>query len=75
MIWVTIILLVIAVYLLAGLLFAAGFLIRGLAITDESAKDTGWGFRLIILPGILVWWPLLLKKWVKKKKLLAAQKQ
>lgn len=40
-------------------------------MVDEGAHGSGWGFRLIIIPGIVVFWPLLLRKWiaaVKKEK-------
>lgn len=53
-----------AVYLLAGLLFAIPFVIRGVGRIDEGARGSGLGFRLIIIPGTLVFWPLLLKKWI-----------
>lgn len=35
---------------------------------DETAHGAGIGFRLIILPGTLVFWPVLLRKWRMKKK-------
>lgn len=68
MIAVTIILLVIAVYLAAGLVFAVPFVIKGVAKIDEGAVGSKWGFRLIIIPGVIVFWPVLLKKWMKNKR-------
>ena len=61
-----IILLLAAAYLLMGLLFVIPFVIKGVTRIDEGASGSGWGFRLIIIPGTMVFWPLLLKKWVKK---------
>ncbi len=58
-----------ALYLLAGVLFALVFLIRGLEKMDSAAHGSGWGFRLIIIPGTIVLWPVLLKKWTKVKKI------
>ena len=57
------------VYLAGGVLFAIFFLTKGLEKTDTAAHGPGWGFRLIILPGTIVLWPVLLNKWVKVKKI------
>ena len=65
---VTFILVVVAVYLGAGLLFAIPFVLKGVSQIDEGAVGSKWGFRLIIIPGTIVFWPLLLKKWIKKAK-------
>jgi hypothetical protein len=62
---VYIILIVAAVYLAAGLVFAIPFVIKGVTKIDEGAHDSKWGFRIIIIPGTMVFWPLLLKKWMK----------
>jgi hypothetical protein len=65
---VTILLLSSAIYLAFGLLFAIPFLLKGVDTVDEGAHGSGIGFRLIIIPGIAVFWPLLLKKWLSVKK-------
>lgn len=65
MITVTVMLLVVGVYLAIGLLFALPFVIKGVTKIDEGAVGSGWGFRLIIIPGVMVFWPVLLKKWIK----------
>ncbi len=65
---VSIILLAIAAYLVAGFVFAVPFVIRGVTRIDEAAVGTGWGFRLIILPGSIIFWPFLLSKWMKSSK-------
>jgi hypothetical protein len=51
-----------AVYMLAGSLFAIFFLSKGIGKVDITARGSGWGFRLMILPGTIVFWPVLLKK-------------
>ena len=61
---VNILLLVSAIYLSVGLLFAIAFVIKGVDKTDEGAHGSTIGFRIIIIPGAMVFWPLLLKKWV-----------
>lgn len=48
-----------AVHALMGLLFAASFLTRRIERVDPSARGSGWGFRLLILPGVVALWPLL----------------
>jgi hypothetical protein len=68
MVIVTIILIIVAVYLAAGLIFAIPFVIKGVTQIDEGTVGSKWGFRLIIIPGTMVFWPLLLKKWMKVKK-------
>ena len=50
-------------YLLAGLLFAVPFVLRGVNRIDPVARESTWGFRLIILPGVVALWPLLAHRW------------
>jgi hypothetical protein len=65
MLLVYIILAIVALYLFAGLVFAIPFVIKGVTKIDEGAHGSTWGFRIIIIPGVIVFWPLLLKKWWK----------
>lgn len=46
-------------YLLAGICFAVPFVIAGVGRIDPSASAGTPGFRLIILPGVVLLWPLL----------------
>jgi hypothetical protein len=63
---VGLIMLLLSGYLSCGLLFAIPFVAKGVTTIDpDGARGTGWGFRLIIIPGTMVFWPLLLKKWIK----------
>jgi hypothetical protein len=56
------------IYLGCGFLFAIPFVIKGVRTVDPGgASNAGWGFRLIIIPGVIVFWPLLLKKWIKAR--------
>ena len=48
-----------------GILFAVAFLVAGIHRIDPQAKGSGWGFRLIILPGVAALWPLLLSRWMR----------
>ena len=54
-------------YLFAGLVFAAPFLLFGVQRIDPDAKRGSIGFRLIIIPGICLFWPLLAVRWVTGK--------
>jgi hypothetical protein len=65
MLLVYIILAIVAIYLFAGLVFAIPFVSKGVTKIDEGAHGSTWGFRIIIIPGVIVFWPLLLKKWLK----------
>jgi hypothetical protein len=53
------------VYLLTGLLFALYFINVGAGRIDPSARDATWGFKLLILPGAAVLWPLLLTRVIR----------
>ena len=56
-----------ATYLFCGLVFAIFFITKGITVIDEGTRGTGIGFRIIILPGVTLLWPLLLNKWLKKR--------
>lgn len=53
----------VALYLAAGVVFAVLFLLLGLSRIDNGAKGAGLGFRLLILPGLIALWPLMLIRW------------
>lgn len=55
-------------YLLFGILFSIFFLMKGIQKIDEGAADTNRWFRAIILPGVIIFWPTLLNKWLKANK-------
>jgi hypothetical protein len=61
---VTVILWLMLIYLFAGIVFASLFLFKGIHIVDEGAHGSSRGFYIIIIPGIVLLWPLLLKKWI-----------
>jgi hypothetical protein len=52
-------------YLACGLLFGVPFVAVGLGRIDHAARRTSLLFRLLLLPGTAVFWPLLAAKWVK----------
>ena len=51
-------------WLWAGALVAVAFLLVGLGRIDEDARDT-FVFRVLLVPGILLIWPLVLWRWVR----------
>lgn len=50
-------------YALAGLVFAGFFVTRGVGRLDPVAREGTWGFRVIIVPGVVAFWPLLAWRW------------
>lgn len=64
---ISIVLTAFTIYLLCGLIFALVFVLKGADKIDEGAKDSTIGFKIIIIPGCTIFWPLLLNKWVKSK--------
>jgi len=65
---VILMLMLLALYLFAGVVFTIAFQLKGLSKTDEGAHGSSWGFRVIIIPGCIVFWPVLLSKWRKAVK-------
>jgi hypothetical protein len=51
------------VYLALGLVFAVVFVTAGVGRVDPAARQGTWGFRVLIIPGVAVLWPLLLRRW------------
>ena len=61
---VSIVLAVVGLYLLVGLAVGIPFVMKGAARIDPTAKEGAtWGFKLLILPGVCVFWPMLLSRW------------
>jgi hypothetical protein len=54
-------------YAAVGLLFAIGFVARGIKRIDPVANGSTIGFRLMVLPGSAALWPLLLRSWIRNK--------
>lgn len=50
-------------YLGLGVCFAIPFVLRGANRIDPHAAQGTWGFRLLIAPGSVLLWPLLLRRW------------
>lgn len=46
-------------YLMVGFIFGLFFVTVWAGRMDPSTRQTGWGFKLIILPGVATLWPVL----------------
>ena len=58
-------LILLGIHLACGLVFAIPFVLMGVKRIDPHAAHGSWGFRLLIVPGTMVFWPLLLHRWMK----------
>jgi uncharacterized membrane protein len=56
------------IYAVIGVLFAVWFVIFGVTKLDDSAKETSFGFRLIIFFGAVAFWILLAWRLAKGEK-------
>jgi hypothetical protein len=53
------------VYAGIGLVFAVLFVSFGVSRLDMEARGASLGFRLLILPGVAAFWPMLLHRWAR----------
>lgn len=58
-------LILLGIYLVCGFVFAVPFVLVGVKKIDPHAAHGSWGFRLLIIPGAMAFWPLLLRRWLK----------
>lgn len=56
-----------SVYVAVGVAFAVAFVCVGVKRIDSQAIGTGVGFRILIFPGSVAFWPLLLRSWARGK--------
>lgn len=52
------------IYVCCGIVFMVVFLLKGISKVDETTHGSTWGFKIIIIPGVIALWPVLLQKWV-----------
>jgi len=62
MIVAAIFLILLALYCVAGICFAIPFVVFGVGKIDPHAAHGSWGFRIMIIPGAMALWPLMLKR-------------
>lgn len=51
------------IYGLVGLMFSLAFVTLGAGQIDDRAREGGWGFRLLLIPGSIALWPYLAQRW------------
>jgi membrane protein implicated in regulation of membrane protease activity len=60
-------------YLGVGMLFAVAFVVFGVGRIDPAAVKGTVGFRILILPGSALLWPLLARRWASRRRTPPAQ--
>lgn len=58
------ILLIVLIYTCCGLAIGVPLVLWGVRQVDAAAQGTSLVFRLLLLPGTVAFWPLMLKKWL-----------
>ena len=53
------------VYVLIGIVFGIYFVTKGITRLDKEAAGSPWHFRLMVYPGAVLLWSILLIKLVK----------
>jgi hypothetical protein len=54
-------------YAVVGFGFALVFVWIGVQRLDSEAEGSGIGFRLLIVPGAIAFWPMLLYRWLRHR--------
>jgi hypothetical protein len=62
---VALLLLILKIWLLAGLVFGIAFLGPGVSRVESAAEGSSWRLRLILLPGCMIFWPWLGWLWFR----------
>ena len=57
-----------AIYLALGSIFAVPFLFFGIGRVDPAAKGAPLTFRVIVFPGVVAMWPLLVGRWLDSRR-------
>lgn len=65
---VSVLLIVVGLYVAIGLAIGLAFVLRGVNRIDVSAGDSPFIFRVVILPGCVGLWPVVLLKWINAGK-------
>ena len=59
----------VAIYLAIGALVALPFLTIGIGRVDQSARGAPWTFRILVLPGVVAMWPLVIQRWLSARRI------
>ncbi|MBI1224435.1 MAG: hypothetical protein GC192_04280 [Bacteroidetes bacterium] len=52
-------------YLTIGLMFSVWFVVKGVDKVDGGVSGSPWKLRLLLLPGSVLLWPVLLRKYLR----------
>lgn len=61
-------LIALANYVVIGLVVAVPFVSFGIGRVDPAAKTAPWSFRVLVLPGVIAMWPLVLSRWLSSRR-------
>jgi hypothetical protein len=61
--WARVFVILFEAYALLGIVFAGVFVFSGVQKLDSEARLSGVGFRLLIIPGVAAFWPMLVTRW------------
>jgi hypothetical protein len=64
-VWAVVLARGIEIYLALGSVFSLAFVVFGAGRIDPAARGAGWGFRLLVSPGVAALWPLLAWRWAR----------
>lgn len=67
LLFINILLIFIAIYFGIGFLFAIYFFLKGAEKMDPLIVDSNWTVRLLLIPGAIVTWILLVPQLFQKK--------
>ena len=67
-VFVSILLSILGLYIAVGLFVGIAFVLRGVNLVDAVAGGSPFIFRVVILPGCVGLWPVVLWKWIKSGK-------
>ncbi|MEM9065644.1 MAG: hypothetical protein AAGB51_09170 [Planctomycetota bacterium] len=65
---ITVFLTVLVAYIAIGVVFALAFVTKGIAVIDEVARSAPLRVRILLLPGSVALWPILLMRWLKGRR-------
>jgi len=54
-------------YLGIGAIVAVPLVLSGIGRIDPAAKAAPWSFRILVFPGVVAFWPLLLRRWISAR--------
>jgi hypothetical protein len=56
------------IYFVCGVAFGVPFVLRGVNRVDAAAHGSSLAFRLLLLPGTIALWPVMVRKWLSARR-------